>query len=60
MNLKSYLGTEHITSSAPEHFTSNNIANEAATNLKVKQGKRHSFKMTVDNLRDQLIAEEED
>jgi len=60
MNPKSYSGAEDITSSAPEHSTSDDVASEAASNLEAEQGEKHSSKMTVDDLGDQLMAEEED
>jgi len=60
MNPKSYLGAEDVTSSAPEHSTSDDVASEAASSLEAKQGEKHSSKMTVDDLGDQLMAEEED
>src|SRR6267142_1089700 len=60
MNPKSYSGAEDVTSSTPEHSTSDDVASEAASSLEAEQGKKHSSKMTVDNLRDQLMAEEED
>jgi len=60
MNPKFYSGTEDIMSSALEHSTSDDVASEAASGLKAEQGEKHSSKMTVDNLGDQLMAEKED
>src|SRR6266850_349792 len=60
MNPKSYSGAEDIMSSAPEHSTSDDVASKAASGLEAEQGEKHSSKMTVNDLGDQLMAEEED
>src|SRR6266850_1602676 len=60
MNPKSYSGAEDITSSTPEHSTSDDVASKAASGLEAEQGEKHSSKMTVNDLGDQLMAEEED
>src|SRR6266850_1090373 len=60
MNPKSYSGAEDITKSAPEHSTFDEGASEVESSLEVEQGEKHSSKRTVDKLRDELMAEEED